>query len=78
MTTLDDRFEKGLAMRTTMAGGDRSHSILPGIDQLAPDLKRVIDETLFGSIWTRKALEPPRQVICTVSALMALGRLPYT
>ncbi len=78
MTTLDDRFEKGQAMRTTMAGGDRSHFILPGIDQLAPDLKRVIDETLFGSIWTRKALEPPRQVICTVSALMALGRLPYT
>ena len=76
MTTLDDRFEKGLAMRTTMAGGDPSHFTLPGIDQLAPDLKRIIDEALFGSIWTRPALEPPRRVICTISALMALGQLP--
>jgi len=50
--------------------------IFPGIDQLAPDLKRLIDEALFGSIWTREALEPPRRVICTVSALMALGQLP--
>lgn len=49
---------------------------MPGIDQLAPDLKRLIDEALFGSIWTREALEPPRRVICTVSALMALGQLP--
>ena len=76
MTTLDDRFGKGQAMRTTMARGDRSHFTLPGIDQLAPDLKRLIDEALFGSIWTREALEPPRRVICTVSALMALGQLP--
>ena len=35
-----------------------------------------IDEALFGPIWTREALEPPRRVICTVSALMALGQLP--
>ena len=63
-------------MRTSMAGGDRSHFSLPGIDQLAPDLKRLVDEALFGSIWTRNALEPPRRVICTISALMALGQLP--
>jgi 4-carboxymuconolactone decarboxylase len=63
-------------MRALMAGGDLSHFTLPGIDQLAPDLKRVIDEALFGSIWTRPALEPRRRVICTVSALMALGQLP--
>ena len=56
MTTLDDRFEKGQAMRTTMAGGYRSHFIVPRIDQLDPDLKRLIDEALFGSIWTREAL----------------------
>ncbi len=76
MTTLDERYEKGQAMRALMAGGDPSHFTLPGIDQLAPDLKRVIDEALFGSIWTRPALEPQRRVICTLSALMALGQLP--
>ena len=63
-------------MRTTMAGGYRSHFILPGIDQLSPDLKRLINEALFRSTWTPEALEPPHRVICTVSALMALGQLP--
>ena len=76
MTTLDDRFEKGLAMRTSMAGGDRSHFTLPGIDQLAPDLKRIIEKALFGSFWIRPALMPPQRVICTISALVALGQLP--
>ena len=76
MVTLEERFEKGQAMRALMAGGDLSHFTLPGIDQLAPDLKRIIDESLFGSIWTRPNLEPNRRVICTLSALMALGQLP--
>ena len=76
MTTLEERFAKGQAMRGEMAGGDPTHYTLPGIDQLAPDLKRIIDEALFGSIWTRPGLEPKRRTICTISALMALGQLP--
>ena len=39
-----------------MAGANQSHFSLPGIDQLVPDLKRLIDEALFGSRWTREAL----------------------
>ena len=76
MTTLNERFEQGQAMRSMMAAGDPSHFTLPGIDQLAPDLKRIIDEALFGSIWTRPTLPPERRAICTISALMALGQLP--
>ena len=76
MPTLDERYEQGLAMRTKMAGGNPSHFTLPGTDQLAPDLKRIIDEALFGSIWTRPGLELKYRCICTVSALMALGELP--
>ena len=76
MTTLNERYEKGQAMRSTMAGGDPSHFTLPGIDQLAPDLKRIIDEALFGSIWTRPQLDIRHRCICTISALMALGQLP--
>ncbi len=66
MTTLEERFAHGLAMRGEMAGGDPSHYTLPGIDQLAPDLKRIIDEALFGSIWTRPGLVPKRRTICTI------------
>lgn len=76
MSTLNERFEKGQAMRAAMAGGDRRHFTLPGTDQLAPDLKRIIDECLFGSIWTRPGLTPQQRSICTMSALMALGQLP--
>jgi 4-carboxymuconolactone decarboxylase len=63
-------------MRASMAGGDLSHFTLPGIDQLAPDLKRIIDESLFGSIWTRPGLAVNLRCICTISALTALGQLP--
>ena len=76
METLDERYEKGRDMRTLMAGGDPSHFTLPGIDQLAPDLQRIIDEALFGSIWTRPGLALEHRCICTISALMALGQLP--
>ena len=76
MESLDQRFEKGQAMRGLMAKGDPSHYTLPGIDQLAPDLKRIIDEALFGQIWNRPGLEPKHRCICTISALTALGQLP--
>ena len=76
MTTLQERYEQGLSIRALMAGGDLSHFTVPGIDQLAPDLKRIIDESLFGSIWTRPGLDVNQRCICTISALMALGQLP--
>ena len=76
MTTLDERFQKGQQMRESMSAGDLSHFTLPGTDQLAPDLKRIIDEALFGSIWNRPGLDLKHRCVCTVSALMALGQLP--
>ena len=76
MATLQERYEKGQSMRALMAGGDLGHFTVPGIDQLAPDLKRIIDESLFGSIWSRPGLEVNLRCICTISALMALGQLP--
>ncbi len=76
MTTLNERFQRGQNMRESMAAGDLGHFTLPGTDQLAPDLKRIIDESLFGSIWTRPGLELKYRCICTVAALMALGEVP--
>ena len=76
METLDDRYNRGLEMRKLMAGGNASHYSLPGIDQLAPDLKRIVDEALWGSVWTRPALDTERRCMCTVAALTALGQMP--
>lgn len=75
MASLDERYNRGLEMRERMAGGDFRHFTLPGIDQLAPDLKRIVDESLFGSIWTRDGLDIKRRCICTISALLTLGHL---
>jgi 4-carboxymuconolactone decarboxylase len=59
-----------------MAAGDPTHFTLPGIDQLAPDLKRIVDEALFGSIWSRPGLDMKNRCVCTLSALMAMSQLP--
>ena len=63
-------------MRKLMAGGNPSHYSLPGIDQLAPDLKRIVDEALWGSVWTRPGLDMEHRCMCTVAALTALGQMP--
>ena len=76
MPTLDERFQRGQDIRESMAAGDPTHFTLPGIDQLAPDLKRIVDEALFGSIWNRPGLDIKNRCICVLSALMAMGQLP--
>ena len=76
LETLDDRFNRGMEIRTLMAGGNASHYSLPGIDQLAPDLKRIVDEALWGSVWTRPGLDMERRCMVTLAALTALGQMP--
>jgi 4-carboxymuconolactone decarboxylase len=76
MTSLNDRYENGQAMRAQMAAGDPHHFSVPGIDQYAPDLRRIIDECLFGAIWTRPVLSLEKRAICTIAGLTALGQLP--
>lgn len=75
MSSLEERYNRGQEMRQTMAAGDFRHFTLPGIDQLAPDLKRIVDEALFGSIWTRDGLTIQQRCMCTLSALLTLGHL---
>ena len=76
METLNERYDRGQEMRRRLAAGNPSHYTLPGIDQLAPDLKRILDEALWGSVWTRTGLAPETRGICTIAALTALGQLP--
>lgn len=75
MTTPNDRLQAGRNMRGIMSGGDNTHYALPGVDQLAPDLKRIIDESLFGTVWMRPGLDLKERCICTIAALMTQGEL---
>ena len=75
MSTLDERYERGRLTRNSLADGHPSHVTAPGI-KLAPDLSRIVDEALYGSIWNRPALGLEDRSICTISALTALRHLP--
>lgn len=75
LTTPDERLQAGRNMRGMMAKGDVTHYALPGVDQLAPDLKRIIDEALFGTIWMRPGLDLKQRCLATISALMTQGEL---
>ena len=75
MESLNERFEKGQTMRSLMAQGDPSHYTLPGIDQLAPDLKRIINEALFGQIWTRPGLDRKTRSMLNLAILTTLGKM---
>ena len=75
MTSLNDRYHAGRDMRGQMAGGDSTHFALPGVDQLAPDLKRIIDEALFGTIWQRPGLDLKQRCLATIAALVSQGEM---
>ena len=74
MTTLDERYEKGHELRRSMADSQPGRVDSPGI-KLAPDLGRIVDEALFGSIWQRPALGLKERGICTISAMTALRHM---
>ena len=75
MSTLDERYRKGKLIRNSIADGHSSRVTSPGM-KLAPDLSRIVDEALYGSIWNRPGLGLEDRSICTISALTALRHLP--
>ena len=75
MDSLEERYQTGQEMRKKLAGNNPGHNSIPGTDQLAPDLRRIIDECLFGKIWTRSGLDLKERSICTISVLMANGQM---
>jgi 4-carboxymuconolactone decarboxylase len=70
MTTLDERFQKGLEVRARLAGGQgRSYrGSVPVAYELAPDLYRISTESLYGSIWSRPGLDLKYRVMATLTA----------
>ena len=46
------------------------------LGELAPDLEEIMNEVLFGRVWTRPGLEPKMRSAITIASLMAMQRLP--
>jgi 4-carboxymuconolactone decarboxylase len=66
--------EKGLKLRKKLLG--KRASATTALGELAPDLEEMINEVLFGRVWTRPGLEPKMRSAITIASLMAMQRLP--
>jgi 4-carboxymuconolactone decarboxylase len=66
--------EKGLELRNKLLG--KRASAVTALGELAPDLEEMINEVLFGRVWTRPGLEPKMRSAITIASLMAMQRLP--
>ena len=74
MTSLEERFQKGMEIRSRFGAGTPSSGSVPVSREMAPDLHRIAGEALFGSIWTREALKMEHREMCTLSVLTVLQR----
>jgi len=74
MTTLDQRFQKGIETRTKFGGGTLTGGSAPVAWEVAPDLNRIAGEFLFGSIWQRPALKMEQREMITITCLTVLKR----
>ena len=66
--------EKGLELRKKLLG--KRASAVTALGELAPDLEEMINEVVFGRVWTRPGLEPKMRSAITIASLMAMQRLP--
>ena len=74
MTTLNERAHLGAEIRARFGGGTPSSGSVPGSREMAPDLHRIADEALFGSIWRRPALKIEHREMIVLSVLTVLQR----
>ena len=74
MTTLDERFQKGIETRTRFGGGTLTGGSALAAWEVAPDLNRIAGEFLFGSIWPRPALKTEQREMITLTILTVLKR----
>ena len=74
MTTLDERWQKGIETRTKFGGGTLTGGSTPLAWHMAPDLERIAGEFLFGSIWHGPALKEHQREMITLTCLTVLKR----
>jgi len=69
MATLEERFQKGLEIRSRLAGGEGRLFMgsAPVAYELAPDMYRITTESLYGSIWSRPGLDIKYRAMATLT-----------
>ena len=59
--------EKGLELRKKLLG--KRASAVTALGELAPDLEEIMNEVLFGRVWTRPGLEPKMRSAITLGMM---------
>src|SRR5215813_14175682 len=67
--------EKGIEIRKKLSG-KRFSTSRTALAELAPDLDEMLNEVIFGRVWTRPGLELKMRSAITIAALTAMQRLP--
>ena len=69
MSSLEERYQKGLEMRQKLAGGEGRifRGSVPVAYEVAPDMYRITTESLYGSIWSRPGLDVKYRAMATLT-----------
>ena len=67
-----DRYQTGLKHLRTLEGRD-TPAILDSLQDIAPDLARLVVEFGYGDIFARPGLTPRQRQLATITALAAMG-----
>lgn len=73
MSESESAAEAGRKVRDRVFGAPKPGAKPNPTIELAPDLRRIGDEVVFGQIWTRPGLELWHRSMITMAALMAMG-----
>lgn len=72
----DDLRSKALGVRTALFGEEASRRRMGEFDDFDEGFGHVVNDVLFGEIWTRPGLPIKMRSMITMTALMVLGRGP--
>src|SRR6266576_2689425 len=67
-------YERGLEMRKKVLGAEFVEATLKATDKFTQPLQDVINEYVWGAVWSRPGLEPRIRSMLTISMLTALNR----
>ncbi len=69
-----ERFARGQAVLRRLTGDDRTlSSAMAEVNEVTPDLVRLVIEFVFGEVYSRPGLDPQRRHLVTLSCLISLG-----
>jgi 4-carboxymuconolactone decarboxylase len=69
----DDRYEKGLEMRTQVLGSEYVKAATGEPDDIFRPLQELVTESCWGTVWQRRELPLNTRSMLTISMLIARG-----